>query len=271
MLNRCHDLGMSVNSRDAEIALLDIPQPGCVPFVVGTIGAAFEYPSNVDCFLTRNDERLIKELSSLLDRQLLAALDCRSVSEFVHVREQVWPKYCRALRALSDTVRNMAPENDIDRVAKIVLEELRADLEKQRGVRFNDQLTNQAAFTLWIVGKIRTLSFSLADPPSPEQRGADLQLCHEYRLCSLWAQFHMDLVCAAIKFQKTISEDIQNAMCDGLRAAVNAYAIMKEAYALRHPRTERPSATGLPWDEEDEELLAASMRDMNADSSNSGS
>jgi hypothetical protein len=272
MLNRLHNLGMIGNSRDtAEIALLDIPQPGCVPFVVGTIGAAYEAPADVDCFLTRNDERLLKELSSMLDRQLLAALDCRSVSEFAKVRAEVWPKYCRALRALSDTIRNMAHERDIDRVAKMAMESFGADLQKQRGTRFSDQLTDQAVFTLWTLGKIRTLSFSLTEPTAAELRGTDLQLCHEYRLCSLWAQFHMDLVVASINFHKAIPEDIQGAICDGLRAVVNAYAIMKEAYALRNPRAERPAAMGLPWDEEDEQLLAASMRDMNADSSDSGS
>lgn len=271
MMNRFHNLGMSGNSRDAEIALLDIPQPGCVPFVVGTIGAAFETPTDADCLLSRSDESLIKVLGAMLDRQLLAALDCRSMSEFSQVRAQVWPRYCRALRALSDTMRNMAPEHDIDRVAKMAMEAFGADLQKHRGMRFSDQLTDQAVFTLWTLAKIRTLSFSLADAPPLELRGADLQLCNEYRLCSLWAQFHMDLVVASIKFHKPIAQDVQSGLCDGLRMVVNAYTIMKEAYALRHPRTERPTAIGLPWDEEDEQLLAASMRDLNADSSDSGS
>jgi hypothetical protein len=262
---------MRSDENNAVIAILDIPQPGCAPFLVGTLGAAFEPPSDMDCFLTRNDERLIRELSSMLDRQVLAALDCRSASEFVQVRAQVWPNYCRALRALSDTLRNMAPDHDIDRFAKLAMAMFETDLQKQRGTRFSDHLTDQAVFTLWTLGKIRTLSFSLVDAPAPDLRGADLQLCNEYRLCSLWAQFHMDLAMGAIKFDKAIAADVQETICDGLRTAVNAYAIMKEAYALRHPRAERPAATGLPWDEEDEQLLAASMRDMNANLSDSGS
>lgn len=263
MLNRFHHLGMSGSSRDAEVAILDIPQPGCAPFVVGTLGAAFEAQKDVECFLTRNDERLIRELGLMLNKQILAALDCRSAAEFVQVRAQVWPKYCRALRALSDTIRNMSSEHDIERLATAAMASFGVDLQKQRGVRFGDQLTDQAVFTLWTLGKIKSLAFSLVNPPSPDLCGRDLQLCNEYRLCSLWAQFHMDVVVGATNFDKTIPEDVQSVVCDGLRTAVNAYAIMKEAYALRHPRVEQPPATGLPWDEEDEQLLAASMRDLN--------
>jgi hypothetical protein len=262
MLNRVHNLGMRSENDDAVIAILGIPQPGCAPFIVGTLGSAFEAPQDADSFLTRNDERLIRELITMLEKQILAALDARSASEFSQVRSQVWPKYCRSLRALSDTIRNMAPDHEIDRATKAVMETYSEDLQT-RHVRFGNQLKDQAIFTLWTLGKIRTLGFSLAAPTAPALRGKDLELCNEYRLCSLWTQFHMDIVIQSIKFDRTIPDEIQEVVCEGLRTAVNAYAIMKEAYALRHPRTEQPPITGLPWDEEDEQLLAASMRDLN--------
>jgi len=263
MLNRLHNLGMSGCSDEAAIALLDIPQPGCVPFVIGTIGASLEVPADFECpGLNRNDERLLNELSKRLDHQLLTVLDSRSLEEFTAARGKIWPNYCRALRALSDTLRNMASEEEIARVSKLVVADLTADIVKERAARFNEKLADQATFTIWVFSKMRGMIDSLAVPPKPELRPKDLQLCNEYRLCSLWAQFHMDLVVAANKFQKTISDDVQNAMCDGLRSAVNAYAIMKEAYALRHPRAEQAPVAELPWDEEDEQLLAASMREL---------
>lgn len=262
MLTRLHNLGMS---EDSEIAVLGIPQPsGCAPFVIGTLGAAFEFPMDLEETLTRNDERLIRELGGMLDRQLLAVLSSRSVSEFTAVRAEVWPKYIRALRALSDTMRNMKSEHYINRLATASMADFKTDLDKQRGVRFGDSLTDQAIFTLWTLEKIRSLSFQLVGKmPAPEQRGTDLQLNKEYRLCSLWAQFHMDVVVAAMNHDKTVPGDVQDALCDGLRTAVNAYAIMKDALALRRPRAQEPAAVVLPWDEEDEQLLAASMRDLN--------
>jgi hypothetical protein len=266
MLNSFYDNGRSARSRDSDIALLDIPQPGCAPFVIGTLGAAFEAPLDVECNLTRSDERLIKELGSMLDKQLLAALDSRSASEFAKVRADIWPKYIRALRALSDTMRNVASEHDIDRLSRVAMAEFKTDLEKQRGSRFGNALTDQAIFTLWTLEKIRLLSFKLTGKPAPEQRGTDLQLNKEYRLCSLWAQFHMDVTVAAMNFDKAVPDDVQDSICDGLRSVVNAYAIMKEALELRRPRAEEPAtAAVLPWDEEDEQLLATSMQDINGD------
>jgi hypothetical protein len=268
MLNRYHNLlGIPSDDDNAVIALMGIPQPGCAPFVVGTLGSAFEASQDTDCFLTRSDERLIGELSAKLDGQILSALDARSASEFSQVRAQVWPKYCRSLRALSDTIRNMAPDHQIDRATKTAMDSYSEDLEK-RPVRFGQKLREQALFTLWTLSKIRTLSFSLVAPPAPELRGKDLELCNEYRLCSLWTQFHMDVVIKSSRFDKAIPDDVQEVVCDGLRMAVNAYAIMKEAYALRHPRTSQPPADGLPWDEEDEQLLASSMRDLNGAADN---
>ena len=61
-----------------------------------------------------------------------------------------------------------------------------------------------------------------------------------------------------------IAEEVKEMICEGLRAAVNAYVIVKDALALRRTEPIVESApVDLPWDEEDDELLAASMRDLN--------
>jgi hypothetical protein len=99
----------------------------------------------------------------------------------------------------------------------------------------------------------------------PRDKDADLKLNSEYQVCSLWAQFHLDAMVAAMKFKKTVPCDVQEVICDGLRTAVNAYAILKEALSLRTAQVEGSPAAALPWDEEDERLLASSMRDINAD------
>jgi hypothetical protein len=245
--------------------ILDIPQQGVAPFVVGTVGALFEPSIVVETDLIRSDERLIRELLSMLDKQLLAVLGSRSVDEFVKQRQEVWPKYVRALRALSDTTGNLIPESEFEVLSGEATVVLAADLEKRRGVRFGNALTDQAIFTLWTLGKIRSLGRKIeaAGKPPAENQGADLVLIREYRMASLWAQFHLDIVFAALKFEKTIPKDVQEVVHDGLRTTVNAYAIMREALSLRVVAEEVPPAN-LPWDKEDEELLAASMRGMNA-------
>lgn len=252
------------NQRDMDVALLDMPTGVCAPFEIGTLGALFESATTFETKLIRSDERLIKELVSVLDKQLLAALEARSVSEFAGIRTKVWPKYIRALRALSDTMSNVTTENEIDVISESAIGELVTDLQKQRGVRFGDKLIDQATFTLWTLGKIRSLGRKIEDAGEAPDKDVDLKLNSEYRLCSLWAQFHLDSVAAAMKFGRPIAKEIQATICDGLRSAVNAYAIMKEALRLRRAHVEPAPSSALPWDEEDERLLASSMRNINA-------
>jgi hypothetical protein len=245
-------------------ALLEMPN-GVLPlFEPGALGALFEPSSTLETKQFSSDEKLIAKLISVLDSQLLEALDSRSVAEFRDVRKRVFPRYMRALRALSDTVSNLESEAEIEGRARHAISQLAADLEKQRGSRFDDNLVEQALFTLWTVGKIRILGRDIYAAGKPKDESVDMELSADCRMHSLWAQFHMDTVIAAMKFRKKLSAEIQKELSEGMRAIVNAYAVMKEALKLRLGTMEEPPVTNLPWDDEDERLLAASMRDMNA-------
>jgi hypothetical protein len=203
---------------------------------------------------------------SVLDRQLLAALNVRSFAEFKLVRDKVLPRYVRALRALQDTSSNLLPVEVEDQLAASVITDLSGDLNKQE-LRFGKKLVEQAAFTLWTVGRIRAMTHEIAKAghaPS-DKKQADWSLFYEYTAASLWSQFHLDILFAAMKFDRPIREELRESICDGMKCAVNAYAIMKDALLLRLPVPESQPANALPWDEEDEQLLSASMRDVNAD------
>lgn len=248
---------------------LDIPKGACPPpSEIGTLGAFFQPSTASEKKLVRSDERLIGELVAVLDRQLIAAVDTHSVSEFKSVRDRVWPRYVRALRALHDTVINLVSDEMLKFISESVITGLAGDLEKQRESRFGEQLTDQSVFTLWTIQKIGTLKRQIAsagDLPS-HKRPADNKLAHEYHITSLWAQFHLDVLFAAMKFDRPVCEPIRETICDGLRASVNAFVIMKDALSLRSSQNEETdSALILPWDDEDEQLLASSMRDMNAE------
>jgi hypothetical protein len=249
---------------DMQEALLDMTSGICAPFEIGALGVLFEPSSTVETNLVSSDEVLIRKLISVLDRQLLAALECRSVAEFNDVRSKVWPRYIRALRALSDTLSNLESDEEMEIRSATVIKLATSDLEKQRGARFKDKLVDQALFTLWTLSKARMLVQQICAAPRPKDKKADTSLNSDYHTNALWAQFHMDCVFAAIKFRRSVSEDIQTELCEGLRAVVNAYVILKEALSLRVPRSESTSIANLPWDEEDERLLASSMRDINA-------
>ncbi len=253
-----------------NVAFADMPRQVCVPFDVSTLGSFVGQSSSVQTILIQSDEELIRKLVSMLDNQLLGVLETRSILEFTKARAEIWPKYIRARRALSDTMSNLASESKMEAIAKTSSATLAADLQKQRGVRFVDVLVDQAVFTLWTFGKMGALAKIVNAAGEPLDKDVDQRLNSEYQLCLLWAQFHLDSVVAVMKFKKTVPDDIQQVICDGLRSSVNAFAILKEALSLRtSPVDVQPPAT-LPWDEEDERLLASSMRDINADFSNSG-
>jgi hypothetical protein len=235
---------------------------------IGAVGAFFQ-PFTASETLIRSDERLLRELVSVLDRQLLAAVATRSAAEFSSVRERVLLRYIRALHALQDTASNLVSDETIHRIADSVIAELSADLEKQES-RFGRKLIDQTVFTLWTLQKLRALQrqiLSAGDVPK-EKMAEDSALLCEYQMASWWASFHVDVLFAAIKFDRPICEQIRETICDGMRAVVNAYVIMKDALVLRCPPAEEGApATALPWDEEDEQLLASSMRDLDAASS----
>lgn len=247
-----------------QAALRDIPKPVCPHFDISNIGAFIEQPNCVQTELVRSDEELLRGLKSVLENQLLAILEARSALEFINVRNTVWPKYIKARRAFMDTFSNLAPESTIETIAKECASGISEDIQKQRGIRFGDALTDQAVFSLWTFRKISELAKAVNSAGTPSDKEADRKLHAEYDLCSMWGMLHLDLVTIAMKFKKTIPEDIQESICEGLRIIVNVYAILKDAMALRAPQAEAPLATALPWDDEDEKLLALSMKDINA-------
>jgi hypothetical protein len=252
-----------------ETLAFDKPKGVCPPpSEIGTLGAFFHSTPASEQNLVRSDERLIAELVAVLDRQLLAAVETRSVTEFREVREKVIARYVRALRALQDTVINLVRAETIQFVSDSLVCELADDLERQRESRFGNKLTDQAVFTLWTVRKIGALGREIASTGKvpANKKATDAALLHEYRIASLWAQFHLDILFTAVKFDRPICEQVRETICDGLRASVNAYVIMKDALSLRRPHLEEPPANvDLRWDAEDEQLLASSMKDINVD------
>jgi hypothetical protein len=89
----------------------------------------------------------------------------------------------------------------------------------------------------------------------------DENLAQAFNFYAAWTQFHLDCMLTAIRLQKTIQLDVLPEIIDGLRAAVNAYGYSRQGLDLRSPQ-EEPEIHGVEWDEEDQELLDSSMRDM---------
>lgn len=249
-------------------AVLEMPTRLDPPFVIGTLGALDASVSSDTTAIRRDDEKLIVQLIQVLDRQLLAFLDCRTAEECVAMRNAVWTHYVRASRALRDTVNNLVPENVLEILYASSHERIQNDIDQNRNVLFGDKVADQMEFTLWLVARMRVLAQHISAAGAPEDRDADLKLHSEFLLFMNWGQFHFDCVLAAMKFARHIREEVQEVICDGLRAWVNTSVIMEEALELRVPAIQQGQLPegALPWDDEDQELLDSSMKDLDAKS-----
>ncbi len=244
--------------------LMGIPRDACQPFELCSAGTIFEHSDVADTNLVGSDERLLRELIRIIDSQMIEVLESRSSTEFISSVNRVWMKYVRSARALSDTVSNLLSEDQIAIIANVSGGEFREDLEKQRGERFSGGLVDQAIFTIWAMGKIRSIGKKIHEAGEARDKDEDLKLNRDFQGYVLCARFHMDCLASAMKFRKSLPVDVQEVIQEGLRTAVNAYAIAWEALDLRLSQAQENLGIELPWDKEDEELLASSMRDMNA-------
>jgi hypothetical protein len=251
---------------DMESVLLEMPTRVTPPFEMGTLGALDATTSGETSVIARSDESLIRQLIEALDRQLLVILNCRSASECEKARREVWQNYARSRRALSDMISVVVPPGIIDLFRASTSARIASDLGRARNVLFSEEIGDQVEFTTWISDRMQFISHQISIADDPKDRDADIKLNEDFHLYTMWGQFHYDCVLASMKFKLPIPSPIQPSIRDGLRAWVNASAIMEEALALRMPDQEQSSEVQLPWDEEDQELLDSSMRDLDADS-----
>src|SRR5256885_1716493 len=219
-------------------AVLELPRGVGASVEVGNLGAFFEPSPSSDEILGSKEERLIRGLLDVLEACLLAAISARNLQEFQKERKKGWPRYVRGLRALQDTFTNIVPETVREEISALAVSSLESDIQKKGEATFGELLAMQASFTLWTIGEIRVLGKEIVGKAVPEtQKRQDRELVEEYQVNSLWAQFHLDCLATAIKFQRPICEEIRSEICEGLRSAVNAFAIMKDAEALRNQLT----------------------------------
>jgi hypothetical protein len=122
---------------------------------------------------------------------------------------------------------------------------------------------DQALFTVWTLRKISALAEKISDkePVSEDQKGFDTECVKQFCTSMTWTNFHLGCLITAIRFDKSIYPEVLSEIIDGLRAAVNAYAWIRQGVDIRFP-IEEPIIKKLDWDEEDQELLDSSMSSL---------
>ena len=212
--------------------------------------------------LSGSDDELVSGIISVIDDLVLCAIKKRTKEDFIKARDEVFPQYFAAMRALGDLVRIIISKAKVERLITESLAELEANFRDLGPSTFGSDLSNRGIFTVWTLRKINNLAQELENStPSTDQNEIDLDTVVNFAITAVFTRFHVDCLIRAMRTQEPILPEVMEVIADGLRAAVNAYAWLRQLVDVRKtsPDAEFPQ---VPWDEEDDQLLADSMRDM---------
>lgn len=249
--------------------VLSLPQ-GMVPITIAELRTFVGLPAKKkSARLSASTDELVSNIAGIVNELLLSAIEKRTGAEFASIRDEVFPQYVMALRALSDLLRIVVPDRSVlERLVRESFSELEADFREHGLPKFGADVRDQALFTVWTLRKTSDTIWKIADsvPIAEDLREADLRLAKEFGFNAIWTQFHLGCLILAIRRDKPVYPDVLPQISEGLRAAVNAYAWIKQVARLRIPPTD-PVLTPVEWDEEDEKLLASSMREIESEAS----
>jgi hypothetical protein len=205
-------------------------------------------------------EELIRIIVAVIDDLVLRAVEKRSAEEFRRAREEVFPQYFEAMRAFGSLIRIVVPQHAMDRLISESLSELEADFRDLGPAAFGSDMANRGTFTVWTLRKIKDLAEEIGNLGPPPGHKTDSEMAMKFAAYAVLSRFHVDCLVRSMRTGKPIYPEIREQIANGLRAAVDAYAWIRQAIDLRSPAQE-PEII-IPWEEEDDYLLADSMNSL---------
>jgi hypothetical protein len=212
--------------------------------------------------LSGSANELVRTVVSIVDSMVLRAMDQRTAESFSTTRAEVFPQYFAAMSALGTLLRVVVPKKDIAWISAQSLSELEADFRDNGAAAFGLELRDRGIFTVWVLRKITDLAEELEEHPVSTDRSRENgDKVKQFAVSAIWARFHIDCLVKSMQSHKPIFPEVVEHITDGLRAAVNAYAWLRQEVDERSGISE-PELPAVHWDEEDDVLLADSMRDL---------
>ncbi len=208
--------------------------------------------------LSNSAHDLVRNVASIIDSLVLRAIEARTAEHFEVTRKEVFSEYFAAMCALGALLRVVVPKNDIGWIAAQSLSCLEADFRNEGAAAFGSELRDRGLFTVWTLRKISDLAEDMdeTNPTSDKAR--------QFAIAGIWARFHIDCLVKSMQLRKPIFPEVMDPIADGLRAAVNAYAWLRQERD-DHDGVSEPELVPVVWEDEDEILLADSMRDLARD------
>lgn len=245
-------------------AILAQPQALETIFTIEELRTFVGLPSKRSANISASADELVENVASIINGLLLSAIERRTRVDFIATRDLVFPQYVRAMRALAGLLEIIVPDR---RVVEVLVSEafceLESDFREQGLSKFGAAIREQGLFTVWTLRKISNIVWqaSKAGPVSEGEKTKELKLVSRFAMSVIWTQFHLHCLIISIRRNKPLYPEVLPEISEGLRMAVNAYAWIRQVANLRIPSEDQLLAAPV-WDEEDEELLASSMRDI---------
>lgn len=198
----------------------------------------------------------------VVDGLISTAIDQRTARSFVAVREEIFPQYVAAVMALGSLTRIVLSKQTVDRISLESFSEMEADFRELGESTVGPDFTERGLFTLWTVRKIYDLAKEIEATGFPKENAkADSEKAREFVRFGLWSRFHLDCVIKSMRTGKPIYPEVSGYLRDGLRAAVNAYAHIREWADLRTPHQDIDPGP-VEWTAEDQQWIDDSMTDL---------
>jgi hypothetical protein len=198
---------------------------------------------------------LLRGLTAILNDLVSSTAEKRTAAEFQAVREEVLPNYYRAMHAYSSLATVIVPAHNLDRIVSESFCELEADLREHAVPVFGREVRDQAMFTVWTFRKIWGVSEQIKGAfASKHERHEIGQLMSKAQNHLIWARFHLDCLIQAMRHNRPIYPAVFELIIDGLRAAVNTYALLRQVLDKISPQIEEPSPV-VEWDQEEAQLF----------------
>lgn len=220
-------------------------------------------PSKSSHELSTDAQGVFNKIADVRTNLILTTIEAQSRDEFAKRRGRVFDDVVRTNKAMGSLARVMVPAPTLDRITWQAFAELEAELIEYGTRKFGEAAKEQAIFTLWTLRKINRLLSRIieSDPLEGKKAKKDQEIAKDFSFYLLWAYFHLECLVASMRYEKPIQIDVLDEVCDGMRAAVNAYGLLRQGLDLRFPPEPEPPED-IDWTEEDEQLLASSMDDM---------
>ena len=207
-------------------------------------------------------DELVDNVSATITELVLYAIEQRSAGAFTEARAKVFPKYFDTVLGLSFLLPVLVPEHVLEVRANESFSEIENEFRENGRVAFGSEVRDQAIFTAWTLRKIGDLCRQINKVPiSDGIKNANSDLFREFIYHGMCTRFSLDCLIKSMTLQKPIYPEILPILVDGLRSAVNTYALARRALDLRVPRVE-PEAAPVEWDDEEQALLREAAHDI---------